>query len=133
MVEQQVKPALQFAGSKREQELAEKIMGLILARGMFMSANAPIKIALGSLAEFLDAQGEKDSRSRIDAVLAANPAIFAVEDVDGEQYLVTTRDGRAPQVATCRGATHLCLPLSYSAPEAGGRRAAAAASARKPP
>ena len=40
MVEQQVKPALQFAGSKRERELAEKVMGLILARGMFMSANA---------------------------------------------------------------------------------------------
>ena len=97
MVEQQVKPALQFGGSKREQELAEKIMGLILARGMFMSANAPIKIGLGSLAEFLDAQGENDSRSRIDAVLAANPAVFAVEDIDGEQYLVTTRDGLAPQ------------------------------------
>src|SRR5918998_4176015 len=73
-------------------------MGLISARGMFMSANAPIRIALGSLAEFLDAQGEKDSRSRIDAVLAANPTVFAVEDVDGEQYLVTTRDGRAPHV-----------------------------------
>src|SRR5215203_5431742 len=72
-------------------------MGLIVARGMFMSANAQIKIGLGSLAEFLDAQGENDSRSRIDAVLAANPAVFAVEDVDGEQYLVTTRDGRAPQ------------------------------------
>jgi hypothetical protein len=98
VVEQQVKPALRFAGSKREQELAGKIMGLITARGMFMSANAPIRIALDSLAEFLDAQGEKDSRSRIDAVLAANPTVFALEEVDGERYLVTTRDGRAPQV-----------------------------------
>jgi hypothetical protein len=98
VVEQQVKSAPQFAGSKREQELAEKIMGLILARGMFMSANAPIRIALGSLAAFLEAQGEKDSRSRIDAVLAANPTVFALEDLDGERYLVTTRDGRAPQV-----------------------------------
>ena len=97
MVEQQVKPGPQFAGSKREQELAEKIMGLISARGMFMSANAPIRISLGSLAEFLDGQGEKDSRSRIDAVLAANPTVFALEDVDGETYLVTTREGRAPQ------------------------------------
>jgi hypothetical protein len=97
VVEQQIKPTLQFAGSKREQELAEKIMELVSARGMFMSANAPIRIALGSLAEFLGAQGEKDSRSRIGAVLAANPSVFAFEDVDGEQYLVTTRDGRAPQ------------------------------------
>src|SRR5829696_4326307 len=74
-------------------------MGLVLARGMFMSANAPIKLSLGSLAEFLDAQGEKDSRARIDAVIAANAAVFAVEELDGEQYLITTRDGRAPLVA----------------------------------
>lgn len=99
MVEQQVKSTLQFAGSKREQVLAEKIMGLILARGMFMSANAPIKLSLGSLAEFLGSQGEKDPRARIEAVIAANPNIFAVEEMDGDPYLVTTRDGRAPQVA----------------------------------
>ena len=98
MVEQQLKPALQFAGTKREQELAEKVMGLILARGMFMSANAPIRIPLGSLAEFLDSQGEKDSRARIDALVTANPDIFVVEDGEGEQFLVTTRDGRAPQL-----------------------------------
>ena len=98
MVEQQLKPTLQFAGSKREQELAEKVMGLIMARGMFMSANAPIRISLSALASFLDSQGEKDSRARIDGLVAANPDIFAVEDADGERYLVTTRDGRAPRV-----------------------------------
>jgi hypothetical protein len=97
VVEQQVKPGPQFAGTKREQELAEKIMGVVSARGMFMSANAPIRISLVSLAEFLDGQGEKDSRSRIDAVLAANPSVFALEEVDDEKYLVTTREGRAPQ------------------------------------
>ena len=99
MVEQQVKPALQFAGSKREQVVAEKIMGLIVARGMFMSANAPIKLSLGSLAEFLGSQGEKDPRAQVEAVIAANPNIFVVEEMDGEPYLVTTREGRAPQVA----------------------------------
>jgi hypothetical protein len=99
VVEQHVKPALQFSGSKREQALAEKIMGLILARGMFMSANAPIRLSLGSLAEFLDSHGEKDSRARIDAVIEANPTVFAIEEMEGEPYLVTTRDGRAPQVA----------------------------------
>jgi hypothetical protein len=97
VVEQQVKPGPQFAGTKREQELAEKIMGVVSARGMFMSANAPIRISLVSLAEFLEGQGEKDSRSRIDAVLAANPSVFALEEVDDEKYLVTTREGRAPQ------------------------------------
>jgi hypothetical protein len=97
VVEQQVKPGPQFAGTKREQELAEKIMGVVSARGMFMSANAPIRISLVSLAEFLEGQGEKDSRSRIDAVLAANPSVFALEEVDDEKYLVTTREGRAPR------------------------------------
>jgi hypothetical protein len=100
VVEQQLKPALKFSGTKRDQVLAEKVMGLILARGMFMSANAPIRIPLGSLVEFLDSQGEKDTRPRIDALVAANPDIFAVEDVDGERYLVTTRDGRAPRVTS---------------------------------
>jgi len=65
---------------------------------MFMSANAPIRISLSALASFLDSQGEKDSRARIDGLVAANPDIFAVEDADGERYLVTTRDGRAPRV-----------------------------------
>jgi hypothetical protein len=99
VVEQQLKPALQFAGNKREQALAEKIMGLVLARGMFMSANAPIRISVGSLVEFLNSQGEKDSRAQVDALIAANPDIFAVEEVDGERYLVTTRDGHAPRVS----------------------------------
>jgi hypothetical protein len=97
VVEQQVKPGPQFAGTKREQELAEKIMGVVAARGMFMSANAPIRVSLVSLAEFLDGQGEKDARSRIDDALAANPSVFALEEVDDEKYLVTTREGRAPQ------------------------------------
>jgi hypothetical protein len=97
VVEQQVKPGPQFTGTKREQELAEKIMGVVSARGMFMSANAPIRISLVSLAEFLDGQGEKDARSRIDDALAANPSVFALEEVDDEKYLVTTREGRAPQ------------------------------------
>src|SRR3954467_10885851 len=87
LVEQQRKPALQFAGTKRERELAEKVMGLIMARGMFMSANAPIRIPLGSLAEFLDSQGEKDSLARIDALVTANPDIFVIEDGEGEQFL----------------------------------------------
>ena len=96
-------------------------MGLILARGMFMSANAPIRIPLGSLAEFLDSQGEKDARTRIDALVAANPDIFAVEDLDGERYVVTTRDGRAPPCCPSRGQAHLRLALPHAAAQARGR------------
>jgi hypothetical protein len=96
VVEQQVKPAVQFGGSKRQQEVAEKILGLMLARGMFMSSNAPIKIPVAALADHLGKQGEKEPGPLLDAVVAANPTIFVIEDVDGEAFLVTTRDGRAP-------------------------------------
>ena len=99
MVEQRVKPAVQFAGSKRQQEVAEKVLGLMLARGMFMSSNAPIKIPTAALADHLGNQGEKEPEKLIDEVVAVNPNIFVVEDIDGEAFLVTTRDGRAPRTA----------------------------------
>jgi hypothetical protein len=100
LVEQQVKPALKFEGSKREREFAAKIMSVMLARGMFMSANAPIKVSVASLADYLNSQGESESRPVFDAVVAANPRVFAIESVDGEPYLLTTRDGIAPNVAS---------------------------------
>jgi len=99
VIEQHVKPALQFAGSKREKDLAEKIMNLMVARGMFMSANAPIKVSVASLADYFNSQGVKNPGALgalIEAVVAANPAMFAIENVDDEPYLLTTRDGRAP-------------------------------------
>ncbi len=97
MVEQQVKPGVEFGGSKREREVAETVLGLMVARGMFMSSNAPIKVPVASLADFLAKQGEKEPQGLLEAVVAANPNIFVIEDVDGEPFLVTTREGRVPQ------------------------------------
>jgi hypothetical protein len=99
MVKQQEKPAVRFAGTKREQETASQLLNLMLARGMFMSANAPIKLPIDTLANYLESQGEKDAAAKIDATAAANPEVFVIEVVDGERFLVTTRDGRAPVVA----------------------------------
>ena len=105
MVKQRERPALELSGSKREQEFAASVLNLLLARGMFMSANVPIRVSVASLAEYLEGQGEKGATDRILAVAAANPLIFAVEDVDGGPYLVTTRDGRSP-LATIPDARH---------------------------
>ena len=91
MVEQRVKPDVQFAGSKREQDVAERVLGLMLARGMFMSSNAAIKVPVESLADYLGSQGEKEPRELLEAVVTANADIFVIEDVDGEPFLFTTR------------------------------------------
>ena len=97
MVEQQVKPTVPFAGSKREKAVAEQVLGLMLARGMFMSANSSIKASVASLSEHLAAQGEKAPHDLLNAIVAANPGIFIIEDANGEPFILTTRDGRAPQ------------------------------------
>ena len=98
MVEQQESTATipTLAGSKREKELAGRILSLLLARGMFMAANASIKVSLTSLVDYLSSQGEADARARLEAAVAANPEVFVIEEIADEQYLVTTRQGRAP-------------------------------------
>jgi hypothetical protein len=96
MVEQQQKAAGRLSGSPDERAMAERVLNLMVSRGMFMSANAPIKVSVASLVEFLASQGEQDARSRLDAAVAANPGVFQVEEVDGDRLLVTTREGRAP-------------------------------------
>ena len=100
MVKQQERPTLDLSGTKREQAFATNLLNLMRARGMFMSANAPIRVSVASLVDFLESQGEKGAADRILSAAAANPTIFAVEDVDGGSYLLTTRDGRAPVVAS---------------------------------
>jgi hypothetical protein len=105
MVKQRERPAQELSGSKREQEFATNLLNLMLARGMFMSANAPIRVSVASLADYLEGQGEKGAGERIVAVVTANPVVFAIEDVDGVPYLLTTRDGRAP-IVTSRDVQH---------------------------
>lgn len=84
------------SGTKRQQDLASRVLNLMLSRGMFMSLNAPITLSMSSLVAFLESQGEKDVRGDLDAAIAANPDLFSVEAVDGDQLISTTREGRAP-------------------------------------
>lgn len=94
MVEQQERTPLKLAGSRQQKEIAEKVLGLMLARGMFMSANASIRVAVASLETFLESQGQPVNRSALVAAIEANPGVFELETVDGEQIVSTTRDGR---------------------------------------
>jgi hypothetical protein len=100
MVEQRERPALELSGTKREQAFTTNLMNLMLARGMFMSSNAPIRVSVASLADYLESQGEKGATDRILSAASANPTVFAIEDVDGGPFLLTTRDGRAPIIAS---------------------------------
>lgn len=96
MVEQQDRSALKLAGSDREKDLAERVLGLMKARGMFMSANAVIRVSVESLATFLEGQGESDAASALLAAIEANPGVFRLETIDDERFVLTTREGRAP-------------------------------------
>ncbi|HEU5430378.1 MAG TPA: hypothetical protein VFU81_01875 [Thermomicrobiales bacterium] len=84
-----------FAGSADEQAFAERLLGLLRTHGRFMSADAPIRVSIASVAAFMQSTGEDDAEPKIEAAIERNPAVFAKDEIDGEPYVVTTRAGRA--------------------------------------
>lgn len=96
MVSQQESTTVEFSGNKRERELAAKIFGLMAARGMFMSSDAPIKLPLEMVSQYLESQGEANATAHIEAAVAANPTVFVIEIEDEQPFIVTTKSGQAP-------------------------------------
>src|SRR5688572_28231839 len=96
MVTQQEREEVVFAGTAKERQLAERVLGLLRARGRFMATDAPIRVSISSLAGFFSGQGDEAAVAGLDAAVAANSDVFAVEEVQGERLLVTTRAGRVP-------------------------------------
>jgi hypothetical protein len=95
MVQELTKP--QFQGTPREQELADRVARLMLARGMFMSRNAIMRVAIDSLPEFLEKEGISTTVEELRSAVAANEAIFLLSD-NGETQLVSmTKDQQAPR------------------------------------
>ncbi len=89
-----------FAGSPDEQALAGRIFELVRAQGRFMSADAPIRVSVASIAAFLSAEGDGAAAGRIEDAIAANPGIFALEELNGERMVITTRGGTVPRPRT---------------------------------
>src|SRR3954463_5738351 len=98
MISQAAPVSVALHGNEDEQKLAEMVLNVLLARGMFMSANAPIRIPVSSLTKFFEDHGESDVSSRVEAAIAANPEVFATEDLAGEMFVLTTRVGRVPAI-----------------------------------
>jgi hypothetical protein len=96
MVSQSFDLVAELSGTKGEQDIARTALSVIRARGRFMSANAPIRVSLTSLAEYFEAQGKKGAEKAVRAAIEANPAVFALEEIDGQVLVVTTRAGRPP-------------------------------------
>jgi len=61
-----------------------------------MASNAPIRVSYDSVLQFLGRDGNGPEASKIDAALKHNTEVFAVEEIDGERFIVTTRAGRVP-------------------------------------
>ncbi len=96
MVVQQDQRARKLSGSASEQELAAIVLNVMLARGMFMSANAVIRMPVSVLAEYASSQGKTGGDQAILEAAAANPDVFAVDVTGDEPMIQTMRDGRAP-------------------------------------
>ncbi|MEZ4564637.1 MAG: hypothetical protein R2853_18035 [Thermomicrobiales bacterium] len=98
MVVQQDQRARKLSGSASEQELAGLMLNVMMARGMFMSANAVIRMPVAILAEYASSQGKTGGEQAILEAAAANPEVFAVDAAGDEPMIQTMRDGRAPIV-----------------------------------
>jgi len=84
---------VEFSGSEADRDLAAKLLGLMRARGRFMSANSPIRLNLASVAEYFEGTGVTGAETRLRAAIAANEPVFAIEEIDGQAVVVTTRRG----------------------------------------
>ena len=96
MVSQVERVAPEFTDSDKDRQLAEQIFSVMSAHGRFMSADAPIRVSAASIAAFLGRDDASVTPERIRAVAESNPAVFAVDVVNEEPILASTRGGRAP-------------------------------------
>ena len=85
-----------FNGTAAQKQLAARLFDTLATQGRFMSYDAPIRVSIESLVEFLSQDNSDIDAAKIEAAASANPAVFAIEDRNGVATLVTTRAGRSP-------------------------------------
>jgi hypothetical protein len=88
--------AVSFSGSRDQKQLATSIYEALLGQGRFMASDAPIRVSMSSIIAFLGRDGNEPTVNKVEGALKANEAIFAIEEIEGEQYVVTTRAGHPP-------------------------------------
>lgn len=96
MVGQQQKSLQKLMGNEKEKGLAADVVGLMLARGMFMSSDSIIRVSVSSIAAYFESQGRSEGRAAIQRAIVANPSVFALEGAEDEEYVTTTMEGRVP-------------------------------------
>jgi len=87
-----------FAGSVEEQRIASAIFAVMRAQGRFMSSDSTIRVSAESLRAYLTDVESADVAAQLDNAINANPAVFGVSELGGQQIIETTRGGRSPRV-----------------------------------
>jgi hypothetical protein len=115
---QKTSTAPEFSGTKAEKELAARLFRVFLARAAFFSADAPIRLSLTQIAEFLEStEGGSDWSKKVDKALTANEHVFLREEEDGEVVFVTTKVGRPPVQIETDGIDPNDLKARFATPE----------------
>jgi len=87
---------LEFTGSAQQQALARRIFEIMAGQGSLHARDALIRQSLDNLAAFFAEQDNSTPEQvlpQIEAVVAANPAIFAREERNDTVFIVTSRRG----------------------------------------
>lgn len=85
-----------FAGSDKQQTLAEQIFQIMTKQAVLFAADAPIRQTLTNLAEYLGSQNNTDPSimaKEIEEALQANPGVFTREERDDDIIYTTSRQG----------------------------------------
>lgn len=131
-----------FEGSDDEQQTAGAIFQAMRGMGRFFARTAPVRASVDVLAGFMAAkQPERDAAAwavEVARVVALNPAVFDVQQVNGQTFAVTTPGGQAPSVMAQVDTQHtLTQRFAQPRPAASrawtsGRRAVQAEAIREP-
>jgi hypothetical protein len=93
---------LEFRGNKEQRELAAAVFAVAQSHGRFMAIDAAIRLPLAAVAEFMAGSRDGVTEEKIEAAVAANPSVFALETVEEQRILVTSRSGVVPPEARPR-------------------------------
>src|SRR5215216_985723 len=86
-----------FKGAAEDKKLAGSIFDVMRGHGRFMAADEPIRVSIDSIIAYLaETAGTEVDSVRIASIVKKNSEVFALEERDGVQLLVTTRSGRVP-------------------------------------